>query len=84
MDVDFQECPICSGRFGRLIDGPTCVLHTVQAQKAFVIEHKAMLRRRELGHREKYNSDENQLIIHGTSGNDGWAAGLEKRKENRT
>ena len=75
--TDLQECPICSERFGVLIDGPTCVRHTVDEQNKFVPDRQAWLRKRRMASAEKYNSIENQSSIAG------WRAGKEKMKEVR-
>ncbi len=83
MESELNTCIICSVKHGRMIDGPTCQMHSVEEQEAFAVEYKETQRRKRLGSREKYNSEKNQLVINGKNGNDGWAAGLGKRKEVR-
>ena len=77
MESELNTCIICSVKHGRMIDGPTCELHSVDSQDKFRVDRKVWLRMRELGAREKYNSEKNMQFVRG------WAAGLEKRTEVR-
>mgnify|MGYP001570097649 CR=1 FL=1 len=74
LDTD-TLCPICAN-ISSTRDKGTCP-HSTAEQDKFAAERKERLRRTRLGHREKYNGEENQKVVRG------WAAGLEKRKEVR-